>query len=149
MNSTGTVVGTPSERCAGRTFITHEDAEGLSYVREIENHSEGVSEILRLDVRSKQPLLQSSSSIPLKDLGVSRGMVAWRVVELKVGHDASMHRSATIDLVTVLAGHVTLLLDKDQHELHVGDRVIQRGVSHGWLIGDTPAIISVLIIGAN
>src|SRR6185437_4836094 len=43
-----------------------------------------------------------------------------------------MHRTETIDYGIVIAGEITLLLDKGETLLKEGDVVIQRGTNHAW-----------------
>jgi uncharacterized cupin superfamily protein len=43
-----------------------------------------------------------------------------------------MHRTETIDYGIVLAGEITLIVDRDEMIVRVGDIVIQRGTNHAW-----------------
>lgn len=43
-----------------------------------------------------------------------------------------MHRTETIDYGIVIAGEITLVLDKGETLLKEGDVVIQRGTNHAW-----------------
>jgi quercetin dioxygenase-like cupin family protein len=60
-----------------------------------------------------------------------------------------MHRTETVDLVTVLAGELALALDGGEEvRLGPGDTVIQRATSHAWRnYSDTPAEASVVLLG--
>lgn len=79
------------------------------------------------------------------------GGVCFRLVTLAhdpVGH---MHRTATIDLVTVVRGEVSLALaDGQETALRPGDTVVLRGTEHAWRNHtNTPAVLSVTLIGAG
>lgn len=43
-----------------------------------------------------------------------------------------MHRTQTVDYGIVLEGEMTLVLDRGETTIRVGDIVIQRGTSHAW-----------------
>jgi len=43
-----------------------------------------------------------------------------------------MHRTETIDYGIVIAGEITLVLDKGETLLKEGDVIIQRGTNHAW-----------------
>jgi quercetin dioxygenase-like cupin family protein len=62
-----------------------------------------------------------------------------------------MHRTATIDLVTVVRGEVSLALaDGQETALRPGDTVVLRGTEHAWRNHtNTPAVFSVTLIGAG
>ena len=58
-----------------------------------------------------------------------------------------MHRSETLDLMVVLAGHILLGVEDAEDEVGAGDSVIQRGTLHRWKVtGDGPCTyLSVLL----
>ena len=62
-----------------------------------------------------------------------------------------MHRTPTLDYVTVLRGTLTLELDDGETvELRPGDTVVQQGARHAWRNRtDKPATISVVLLGAR
>lgn len=43
-----------------------------------------------------------------------------------------MHRTQTLDYGIVLAGELTLVLDRDETTVRAGDIIIQRGTNHAW-----------------
>jgi mannose-6-phosphate isomerase-like protein (cupin superfamily) len=47
-------------------------------------------------------------------------------------HIAGMHRTDTIDVVTVVDGEICVLLDDGEALLRTGDCLIQRGTRHAW-----------------
>lgn len=67
------------------------------------------------------------------------------------GDDFGLHRSDTLDLVTVVAGQVDLRLPGGQQErLEVGDVVVQRGAEHAWRNpGPDPLVLSVVMFGTQ
>ena len=73
----------------------------------------------------------------------------WGVFELAPGEKLAMHRTSTVDLITVLEGEVTCVLDSGavttlkQHEV-----LLQRGVTHQWENrGDVPCAWTFATIG--
>lgn len=46
--------------------------------------------------------------------------------------DPGMHRTDTVDVVTVLSGEIWAILDTGEVHLRPGDVLIQRGTSHAW-----------------
>jgi quercetin dioxygenase-like cupin family protein len=77
------------------------------------------------------------------------GGVLFRVVTFPPDAEGQMHRTETVDLVTVLAGELALALDGGEEvRLGPGDTVIQRATSHAWRnYSDTPAEASVVLLG--
>jgi len=58
-----------------------------------------------------------------------------------------MHRTATIDYITVLEGELTLILSEEEVVLRPFDTVVQRGTEHAWTNrGEVPAVFSVVTI---
>jgi mannose-6-phosphate isomerase-like protein (cupin superfamily) len=61
---------------------------------------------------------------------------------------AGRHRTATVDLVVVLAGRVRLDLDDAAVELTPGDAVVQDGTRHAWRNPyDEPCTLAIVLIG--
>lgn len=62
-----------------------------------------------------------------------------------------MHRTPTLDYVTVVKGRIVLELDDGETvELGQGDTVVQHGVRHAWRNpGSEPATLSFVMIGAQ
>ncbi len=79
------------------------------------------------------------------------GGVRFRLVTLPHDPIGYMHRTATIDLVTVVRGEVSLALtDGQETALRPGDTVVLRGTEHAWRNHtDTPAVLSVTLLGAG
>ncbi len=62
----------------------------------------------------------------------------------------AMHRTRTIDLVVVIQGELTLILDKEEAVLRPGDSVVQRGTAHAWAnYGEELAVAFVALIDAE
>jgi len=75
----------------------------------------------------------------------------FRILELRPGKDAYMHRTDTIDYAIVMSGECDMLLD-DGKEVHMkaGDVMVQRGTWHGWANRTSePCQIAFILIGAN
>ncbi len=61
------------------------------------------------------------------------GGSVFRVTELGPGFSSPMHRTYSIDYLTVLSGELELILDGGETiHLSAGDVVIQRGTNHIW-----------------
>jgi mannose-6-phosphate isomerase-like protein (cupin superfamily) len=62
-----------------------------------------------------------------------------------------MHTTATVDYGVVLSGQATLELDDGAKVvLDVGDTYVQNGTRHRWSnTGDVPAVLAVMLAGAN
>jgi quercetin dioxygenase-like cupin family protein len=62
-----------------------------------------------------------------------------------------MHRTPTVDLVTVVRGAVSLALaDGTETALVAGDTVVLRGIEHAWRNhSPEPAQLAVVLLGAG
>jgi len=61
-----------------------------------------------------------------------------------------MHKTRTVDYVVLLAGEVTMLLDKGEVNLKPFDVVVQRGTSHAWINkGKEPAVLAAVLVDAK
>jgi len=66
-------------------------------------------------------------------------------------HQTGLHTTATIDLIYVAEGEISLELD-DGREVHLktGDTLVQNGVRHAWRNHSSkPCTLVVTIVGAN
>ena len=79
-----------------------------------------------------------------------RGSI-FRVLELKPGKDAYMHRTDTIDYAIVMSGECVMALDDGAEvTLRAGDVLVQRATWHGWANrSGAPCQIAFILIGAN
>ena len=60
------------------------------------------------------------------------------------------HRTESIDLVQILSGRITLMLDEDEVDLGPGDFVVQRGTWHAWSNrGDEPCVFQAMMIATQ
>lgn len=92
-----------------------------------------------------------------EDLGESGFMVVpppggalFRIVTFPPDPVGQMHRTDTIDFVTVLSGELVLTLDGGEEvTLTAGDTVVQQGAVHAWRnLTEAPAVASVVILSA-
>jgi hypothetical protein len=58
----------------------------------------------------------------------------------------AMHKTETIDVICLLQGDVSLILDKSITRIKPGQIVIQRGTSHGWEAHGGPALLLAVLI---
>ena len=63
---------------------------------------------------------------------------------------AGMHRTASVDLICVLSGRVSLELDDGTVNLAAGDTLVQNGTRHAWRNpSDEPCVLAIVLIGAR
>jgi hypothetical protein len=58
----------------------------------------------------------------------------------------AMHTTETIDVICLLQGDVTLILDEGETRLKPGQVVIQRGTNHAWQAHGGPALLLAVLI---
>lgn len=58
----------------------------------------------------------------------------------------AMHETATLDVICLLQGDVSLILDEAETRLKPGQVVIQRGTNHAWLAHGGPALLLAVLI---
>lgn len=58
----------------------------------------------------------------------------------------AMHQTETLDVICLLKGDVSLVLDTGETRIQPGQVVIQRGTSHAWRAHGGPAILLAVLI---
>jgi hypothetical protein len=58
----------------------------------------------------------------------------------------AMHQTATLDIICLIAGDASLVLDDCETRLKPGQIVIQRGTSHAWTAHGGPALFLAVLI---
>jgi hypothetical protein len=58
----------------------------------------------------------------------------------------AMHQTDTLDIICLLKGEASLILDDGETRLKPGQIVIQRGVSHAWTAHGGPALLLAVLI---
>jgi hypothetical protein len=58
----------------------------------------------------------------------------------------AMHKTETLDVICLLQGDVSLILDKSVTRIKPGQIVVQRGTSHGWEAHGGPALLLAVLI---
>ena len=58
----------------------------------------------------------------------------------------AMHETHTIDVICLLQGDATLILEDDEVRLTPGQVVIQRGTNHAWVAHGGPALLLAVLI---
>jgi hypothetical protein len=58
----------------------------------------------------------------------------------------AMHQTDTLDIICLLQGEASLVLDDVETRLKPGQIVIQRGVSHAWTAHGGPALLLAVLI---
>jgi hypothetical protein len=59
---------------------------------------------------------------------------------------SGMHKTQSIDVICLLQGDATLILDNEKHRLKPGQVVIQRGTGHAWEAHGGPALFLAVLI---
>jgi len=94
------------------------------------------------------------TDIPLHFAIPETGLRA-RIVDMqpsKEGAEPFMHRTSAVDLVFVLDGELTMLMEdeKDEIVLRKGDTLVQRGTNHAWVNrSDKPCRVLFVIVAAR
>jgi quercetin dioxygenase-like cupin family protein len=62
-----------------------------------------------------------------------------------------MHRTDTIDFITVISGRMQMYLDDGEMvEIKAGDVMVQRGTMHAWVNpGPDPCVMSFVLMDAE
>jgi hypothetical protein len=58
----------------------------------------------------------------------------------------AMHQTDTLDIICLISGDASLILDNTETRLKPGQIVIQRGTSHGWTAHGGPALFLAVLI---
>lgn len=58
----------------------------------------------------------------------------------------AMHQTDTLDIICLISGEASLILDDSETRLKPGQIVIQRGVSHAWTAHGGPALFLAVLI---
>lgn len=57
----------------------------------------------------------------------------------------AMHKTETLDIICLISGEASLVLDNEERRLKPGNIVIQRGTSHGWTAHGGPALFLAVL----
>lgn len=58
----------------------------------------------------------------------------------------AMHQTQTLDIICLISGEASLVLDNVETRIKPGQIVIQRGTSHGWTAHNGPALFLAVLI---
>lgn len=58
----------------------------------------------------------------------------------------AMHQTETLDIICLISGEASLVLDETETRLKPGQIVIQRGVAHAWTAHGGPALFLAVLI---
>jgi hypothetical protein len=58
----------------------------------------------------------------------------------------AMHQTQTLDIICLISGDASLILDNTETRIKPGQNVIQRGTSHGWTAHSGPALFLAVLI---
>ena len=57
-----------------------------------------------------------------------------------------MHETHSLDVICLLQGEASLILENDERRLKPGQVVIQRGTNHAWEAHGGPALLLAVLI---
>lgn len=82
-----------------------------------------------------------------------KAIVRQRFAEFGAEHELTdqdrhpaMHKTETLDIICLISGEASLVLDNEERRLKPGNIVIQRGTSHGWTAHGGPALFLAVLI---
>tara|TARA_Y100000590_G_scaffold21391_1_gene24831 strand:- start:10484 stop:11017 length:534 start_codon:yes stop_codon:yes gene_type:complete len=105
--------------------------------------SETICRISSFEPEISQKEIEFDSKKYFSDLGAEETL-------LEQSRHPFMHKSKTLDYAIILEGEITLLLDKEEILLNVGDIVVQRGTSHAWVNNsDKLCRVCFILMGAK
>lgn len=58
----------------------------------------------------------------------------------------AMHQTDSLDIICLISGDASLILDDSETRIKPGQIVIQRGTSHAWTAHDGPALLLAVLI---
>ena len=117
-------------------------------------HPESVAQGGDLWIEKNVPVDLTNQSDPMTDYTLQDwpppGGVIVRMATWQPGFSFPMHRSNTIDFLTIFSGQVELILEDGSTILQSGDTVIQRGTKHAWrVVGNEPCTLWAVLIDAT
>ena len=84
-----------------------------------------------------------------RDIGVPLGGASVMYASMGPGRTSPMHRTQTLDVVTIVAGSVELVLETGSVQMDPGDCVVMPAVVHSWSAGPEGCVISAMAIGVE
>jgi hypothetical protein len=64
--------------------------------------------------------------------------------------DPMMHKTATVDYLTILKGEIWAIVDEGEVCLKQGDVMVQRGTNHSWSVRtEEPCLVGVVLVSAD
>lgn len=142
-------------RQAVRRVVTGVDASGASFIEsDAPCERQAIEEqYVSVDLWSTGLPAPVEGPIDLPrvpDLDAQPDEVIWRRFALGPGERIGFHSTETVDLMTVLSGHITLIMEQGSTELAPGDCVVQRGTVHGWENkGTEPCVLIGVMAGVR
>jgi mannose-6-phosphate isomerase-like protein (cupin superfamily) len=128
-----------------RLLKTAMDEQGRSYLESADEIEPAalpgmdtplVAALFRTDQTPPPP--RSPSPAHHIDVGLPPGYVRWMLIDhvpfdpaKGENHTSILHTTDAVDLVYVISGSATFLLDDGEHEIGPGDCIVMAGVPHG------------------
>ena len=82
------------------------------------------------------------------ETGLDPGHVDICVLQMPANIEHPMHHTDTLNLHTIVEGHLDVLLDDGPHRLNTGDSLVLPGVDHGWRAGPAGCTMTILNLGS-
>lgn len=122
------------------------------------------TELWVTDSSPPDPRTRTDTSTRPWDLHPPDGGVAFRIVRFEPQSEAPAaeasedegpdflgeHETATIDLIAVISGEITLVFGEREITLGPGDSVVQQGTPHDWINkGTVPCIVAGVLVSTR
>lgn len=144
-------IGDPN--LGGLAEIWHEAVNGVIDPQDHADRGEAVSILSPADGKVKvrwfviQPVPEGAPPDLLKAAARQRFADFGAEHELRdQDRHPAMHQTPTLDIICLISGDASLILDNTETRIKPGQIVIQRGTSHGWTAHGGPALFLAVLI---
>ena len=145
-------IGDPT--LGGLAEIWHEAVSGAIDPKDHTDRGETTSDPLTQRRQSESALVHDPAAARRRAAGndrkpprasASRDFGAAHELRDQDRHPA-MHQTQTLDIICLISGDASLVLDNTETRIKPGQIVIQRGTSHGWTAHGGPALFLAVLI---
>ena len=129
---------------AGRSCIVEEIV-----IKDADVHRDGPS--TRTDIfqlRETPPPARPPAKASYHETGLAPGHMDILVLQMPANIEHPMHHTDTLNLHTIVEGHLDVLLDDGPHRLESGDSLVLPGIDHGWRAGPGGCTMTILNLGS-
>jgi hypothetical protein len=144
-------IGDPA--LGGLAEIWHEAASGAINPKDGKDLGEGVSILAPGEGKVKVRWFMIQPTPPGAPPEMIAAAARQRFAEFGAEHELrdqsrhpAMHQTRTLDIICLISGDASLVLDNTETRIKPGQIVIQRGTSHGWTAHGGPALFLAVLI---